>query len=92
MEITKEIESLLLENEAKYGETNQLIVCIEELSELQKELCKMLRVDAKMNNDALAEEMADVEIALATIKTLMGNESRVERWIKRKLQRMCERL
>ena len=43
----------------KYGE-KQVIVAIEELSELQKELCKNLR--GRKNQLALTEEMADVLI------------------------------
>ena len=42
------------------GEAMQTIVAIEELSELQKELTKILR--GKMNRDHLIEEMADVAI------------------------------
>lgn len=43
----------------KYGE-KQVIVAIEELSELQKELCKNLR--GRKNKVALIEEIADVLI------------------------------
>ena len=43
----------------KYGE-KQVIVAIEELSELQKELCKNLR--GRKNQLALTEEIADVLI------------------------------
>ena len=50
---------------AKYGML-QLIVAIEELSELQKELCKSLR--DKTNIDNIIEEIADVEIMLEQMK------------------------
>ena len=43
----------------------QVIVAIEELSELQKELCKSLRGDT--NYDNIIEEIADVEIAEAEL-------------------------
>lgn len=46
----------------KWGE-KQLFVAIEEMSELQKELCKVLR--GEVNVDHLAEEFADVEIMLS---------------------------
>lgn len=51
-----------------YGKESQSIVAIEELSELQKELCKMLRGIG--NPEHLAEEIADVEIMLCQIKEL----------------------
>lgn len=46
----------------------QVIVAIEELSELQKELCKSLRNKDKINLDNLIEEIADVEIMLEQMK------------------------
>lgn len=49
----------------RYGQ-NQIIVAIEELSELQKELTKYLR--NKGNLDHIAEEIADVEIMVKQIK------------------------
>jgi arginine/lysine/ornithine decarboxylase len=45
-----------------------IIIAIEELSELQKELCKMLRGSA--NNKNLVEELADVVIMLQAIQTI----------------------
>ena len=49
-----------------YGTGAQLIVAIEELSELQKELCKVLRGDVRLS--ALQEEVADVTIMLEQIR------------------------
>ena len=74
----------------KYGE-NQLIVAIEELSELQKELCKHLRNNLNIAN--LIEELADVEIMLEQIK-LYFNISPVDVEKKKnwKLTRTKERL
>ena len=48
-----------------YG-TTQMIVAIEELSELQKEICKTYRIKGKKEN--LIEEIADVYIMLEQIK------------------------
>ena len=53
---------------AFYGREHQSVVAIEELGELQKELCKMLR--GLGNLEHLAEEIADVEIMLCQIKEL----------------------
>ena len=43
-----------------YGVRAQTVVAIEELSELQKELCKAFR--GYLNFDHLAEEIADVKL------------------------------
>lgn len=45
-------------------DTKQIIVAIEELSELQKELCKMLRNGNADNIEHIKEEIADVSIML----------------------------
>lgn len=45
-------------------DTKQIIVAIEELSELQKELCKMLRNGNTDNIEHIKEEIADVSIML----------------------------
>lgn len=58
----KEIYKKLIEK----NKEKQLIVAIEELSELQKEICKSLR--GKLNKTNLVEEIADVEIMLEQIK------------------------
>ena len=60
---------------AVYGETNQIIVAIEELSELQKELCKYLRGEEV--REQLAEEMADAIIMLEQLVGIFGNDKRV---------------
>ena len=50
----------------KFGLEKQMIKCIEELSELQKELCKWTL--GQGNKDNVIEEMADVEIMLEQMK------------------------
>lgn len=45
-------------------DVKQIIVAIEELSELQKELCKMLRKGNTDNIENIKEEIADVSIML----------------------------
>lgn len=53
-----------------YGEEMQMVVAIEELSELQKELCKLLRgYDSAVIS--AAEEMADVEIMLEQVRIML---------------------
>ena len=51
-----------------YGESSRLLLTIEEMSELIKELCKDLRERGNVEN--IAEEVADVEITLAQIKKI----------------------
>ena len=54
-----------------YGPQLQTIVAIEEMSELQKELCKMLRPDPSLwDYEALAEEMADVRLMLFQLQVI----------------------
>ena len=51
----------------KFGE-KQMIIAVEELSELQKEICKKLRnPHSTTDNKNILEEMADVYIMLAQI-------------------------
>lgn len=74
----------------KYGD-KQLIVAIEELSELQKEICKALR--GKLNIDNITEEIADVEIMIDQLKFYLSisNET-VEEMKKYKIERTKERV
>ena len=72
------------------GVDYQMNVAIEELSELQKEICKMKRgIGSNLN---LAEEMADVEIVLEELKMIYNNRDMVEVYKKRKVERLAERL
>ena len=79
----------------KYGALNQLVVAIEELSELQKALCKILRHGATNNegriNNAI-EECADVEIMLGQVKQMLNIENRVNGAIASKLERLKQRI
>lgn len=66
---------------------NQLIVAIEELSELQKELCKYFR--GKPNLSHITEELADVMIMCETVKQFFNiNENDIEKIISEKLERI----
>lgn len=70
----------------KYGSGAQQMKAIEELGELIRALA---RADDPEN---IAEEMADVEIMLAQLKIILGNDEDVERWKVKKLQRLNRRL
>lgn len=71
-EMTQEREAAILEGAIrKFGIRPQVIVAIEELAELQKELTKWLR--GKSTNDGLMEEMADVSIMLNQLQLIFGD-------------------
>ena len=69
----------------------QTMVAIEEMSELTKELVKFMR--GEHNTDAIAEEIADVEIMLCQMKIIydIKNED-VEKLMVIKLERLKERM
>ena len=74
----------------KYGD-KQITICIEEMSELTKELCKNIRGHYNLNN--IYEEMADVYITLTQMQILFGMDVEVlEDMINKKIQRAKERL
>jgi NTP pyrophosphatase (non-canonical NTP hydrolase) len=73
-----------------YGE-QQIVIAIEELSELQKELCKALRNNS--NYDNIVEEIADVEIMIEQMKIYFNILNKdLERMKKLKIERTKERL
>lgn len=74
----------------KWGKENQTRMMFEEMAELQKELCKEAR--GEDNTDAIAEEIADVKIMLEQMIILHNCKDMVEMQMKRKLQRLKERL
>ena len=75
---------------ATWGEDAQMKMVLEEMSELQKEICKLWR--GKDNRDAIAEEVADVEIMLDQLKLMLDIPYEVEQHRQNKLQRLRERL
>lgn len=73
-----------------YGSSMQIVVMMEEMSELQKELCKYLR--GKCSQASIAEEIADVEIMLEQMKMLFCCTDDVRNERRRKVKRLKERL
>ena len=71
------------------GSKNQILIAIEELSELQKELIKYLR--NKDNQDHISEEMADVYIMLYQLRLIFKNDKKIDRYIKKKTKRTQQR-
>lgn len=85
-----EEKSILSAAIAKWGDQAQVMMVFEEMSELQKELCKNWR--GKANTEEIADEVADVEIMLAQLKMIYGIEGRVRDHRAFKLARLRQRL
>ncbi len=56
----------------KYGAECQVLIAVEECSELQKAILKFLR--GKCNSIEISEEMADVDIMLEQLKVVFNNK------------------
>lgn len=76
-----------------YGIEHQIFMVFEEMSELQKELCKFLRgKEPTAQRLRIAEEIADVEIMLDQMKIYFKNHEAVEKNKKYKLKRLKQNL
>ena len=85
------MEEILYKELLSLNPTTQMIVAIEELSELQKELTKALR--NKIDKVAILEEYVDVMIMLEQIKIFYElNDKDINLMKKIKLDRLRERL
>lgn len=68
-----------------YTDNLQVLKLIEELAELQKELCKYLIKESNINS--VIEETADVEIMLEQLKDMLVIKPRVVQMIDYKVHR-----
>ena len=81
-----------------YGDVHQTMKCIEEMSELTKALIKRMDYELEKDyakqilQDAVDEEMADVEIMLEQMKVIFRNRDQVEKQKVKKLERLERRL
>lgn len=73
-----------------FGDRAQMIVAVEELSECQKEICKILR--GGENFPHLAEEIADATIMLEQLRNMFNINDLVCEYMDAKVQRLDERL
>lgn len=73
-----------------YGAQAQTLMCMEEMSELQKELCKHARGAGNVHQ--IAEEIADVRIMLDQMALLHGCEGLAANYKTAKIDRLAERL
>lgn len=73
-----------------YGKEHQVLIAIEEMSELTKELCKYFRrFDRKKE---IVEEVADAQIMLEQLIELFGIEGDVDKMVDYKLNRQIRRM
>lgn len=73
-----------------FGAQAQVMMVIEEMSELTKELCKNNR--GQENTTHIAEEIADVEVVLCQMKMLFDCAGQVETFRRYKLERLAGRI
>ena len=79
-----------------YGDDHQIDKALEEMSELTKALLKLRycenRYERQIVQDAVDEEMADVEIMLEQMKLIFNNHRRVEQQKSKKIERLERRI
>ena len=75
---------------ATWGIDAQVTKAIEELAELQKELCKFLLDDGNMEH--IAEEIADVKIVVEQVELILECKRKVKEYKIAKIQRLSDRL
>ena len=91
MKINKKILQKTID---KYGPAVQAIVAIEELAELQKEICKTWRKPIESCIDSLCDEIADVYIMLEQLQIIfmLDKNKQIQKRIDYKINRLKNRL
>lgn len=77
-----------------YGEWPQLMMMIEECSELQKECCKMFREPGRrafVPSEGLKEELVDVIVMCEQLRIMCGIGDEIDELAGQKLKRAVER-
>ena len=87
----KEYEEILKRAINTWGKNAQLLVVLEEMSELQKEILKNIN-RGKDNINEIIDETADVEIMLEQLKYIFNIHQAVEDRIPVKLEKINARL
>jgi NTP pyrophosphatase (non-canonical NTP hydrolase) len=80
---------------SQWGLENQLLVAIEEMSEVQKAITKLVRASEGNHEDALnnlAEEIADATIMLEQLRYIYGIDDKVAAMMDNKIFRLEERI
>lgn len=73
-----------------FGQETQLVVALEELSEIQKEVCKALR--GFVHPAQLAEEIADATIMLEQLRYIFSIGPAVDKMVDQKIARLVQRI
>ena len=73
-----------------YGKDSQMLIAIEEMSELTTELCKNKRGYERKKE--ITEEIADVKIMLVQLTALFGIEKEVDDMVDYKIRRQLRRM
>ncbi len=74
----------------KYGINSQIVIAIEEMSELTKEICKISR--GRGNIESLAEEIADVTIMMEQLRVIYDINDLICDYMDAKIRRLQIRL
>jgi NTP pyrophosphatase (non-canonical NTP hydrolase) len=85
--IQPEERSLFLEANYIWGLKSQAFMAVEEMSELTKELCKLVNRGFD-NKQQIAEEIADVFIVISQLMTSLDTNNEVKLHIKNKIERL----
>ncbi len=70
----------------RFGKVQQITKAVEEMSELQKELCKVLIGEMNLLN--IIEEIADVEIVIEQMRMIFNSDRDIERVKAEKIARL----
>ena len=93
MTYTSGQRSIMAEIINYYGHEPQKMMLLEEMAELQKEICKDMRYDPAVNLKAITEEVADVLIMLEQIQMMYHiSETRLHAITHEKLHRQLRRI
>lgn len=73
-----------------FGAEHQTVVAIEEMGEVQHELCKILRAEGEGDLRHLAEEIVDARICLDQMVMAFGLDRYIDHWEGVKLARLSD--
>ena len=75
-----------------YGADKQMLIAIEELSELQKAIVKYFRKPTEETRNDISEEIADVYVMLKQLEIMHKNDTDIQKNIDYKIKRLQERI
>lgn len=87
----QEDKDVVLKAIQKWGSQRQILMLLEEMSELQKEILKNMN-RGRDNLNELIDEAADVEIMLEQFKTIYGIHQAIEERIPQKIKKLKAKL